>query len=288
MVHLDGGTPDQVMVRDGAALVVNLGETPKERFGARNQSPATRMGTAAVVRDAFTKARDYRARWTEYETKRKEAGAKSTATDKDKKDGGPPSPPDRDLKMEALLPALAGTMPVFVRAHRVDDILTAVRLAEEFKLKLIISHGTEAYKVADLLAAKKIPVVVGPITVQPERIETLGAIYDNAARLSRAGVTIAIQTGESLNARMLPYEASLAVAYGLPWEQAIRALTVNPAEIFGVADRIGSLKPGLDADLIATDGDPLQPLARLRHLMIKGRPVPLTSRQTALYETWRR
>jgi len=288
MVHLDGGTPEQVMVRDGAALVVNLGETPKERFGARNQSPATRMGTAAVVRDAFTKARDYRAKWTEYETKRKETGAKSAASGKDKKDGGPPSPPDRDLKLEALLPALAGTMPVFVRAHRVDDILTAVRLAEEFKLRLVISHGTEAYKVADLLASRKIPVVVGPITVQPERIETLGAIYDNAARLSRAGVTLAIQTGESLNARMLPYEASLAVAYGLPWEQAIRALTVNPAEIFGVADRIGSLKPGLDADLIATDGDPLQPLARLRHLMIKGRPVPLTSRQTALYETWRR
>jgi len=179
-------------------------------------------------------------------------------------------------------------MPVFVRAHRVDDILTAVRLAEEFKLRLIISHGTEAYKVADLLAARKIPVVVGPITVQPERIETLGAIYDNAARLSRAGVTIAIQTGETLNARMLPYEASLAVAYGLPWEQAIRALTVNPAGIFGIADRIGSIRPGLDADLIATKGDPLQPLARLRHLMIKGRPVPLTSRQTALYETWRR
>lgn len=287
VVHLDGGTPDQVLVRDGAALVVNLGETPKERFGARNQSPATRMGTAAVVRDAFTKARDYRAKWADYEAKRKERGAKGTASGKGK-DEGPPSPPDRDLKMEALQPALSGTMPVFVRAHRVDDILTAVRLAEEFKLKLVISHGTEAYKVADLLAARKIPVVVGPITVQPERIETLGAIYDNAARLSRAGVTIAIQTGESLNARMLPYEASLAVAYGLPWEQAIRALTVNPAEIFGVADRIGSLRPGLDADLIATDGDPLQPLARLRHLMIKGRPVPLTSRQTALYESWRR
>ena len=86
---------------------------------------------------------------------------------------------------------------------------------------------------------------------------------------------------------MLPYEASLAVAYGLPWEQAIRAVTVNPAEIFGVADRIGSLRPGLEADLIVTAGDPLQPLARLRHLMIAGRPIPLTSRQTALYERWR-
>ena len=182
---------------------------------------------------------------------------------------------------------LDGTMPVFARAHRVDDIMTAVRLAGEFNFKLILSHGTEAYKVADLLAARNIPVVVGPITVQPDRIETLGAIYDNAARLDRAGVKIAIQTGETLNARMLPYEAALAVAYGLPWEEAIKALTVNPAEIFGVADRIGSLRPGLEADLIVTEGDPLQPLTRLRHLMIAGRPVPLSNRQTELYARWR-
>src|SRR3989442_2212070 len=149
----------------------------------------------------------------------------------DDKEAGPPGRPDRNLKMEALLPALQGKMPVLARAHRVDDILTAVRLADEFKLRLIISHGTEAYKVADLLAAKHIPVVVGPITVQPERVETLGAIYDNAARLNRAGVVIGIQSGETLNDPMLPYEAGLAVAYGLPWEQAIRALTINPATI---------------------------------------------------------
>jgi imidazolonepropionase-like amidohydrolase len=286
VVHLDGATPDQVLVKEGAALVVNFGELPKERYSSRKQIPSTRMGVAAVVRDAFTKALDYRAKWADYEAK-KDAKSKPATGKKGSEGGGPPAPPDRDLKMEALLPALLGKVPVFARAHRVDDILTAVRLAEEFKLHLVISHGTEAYKVADLLASRKIPVVVGPITVQPERVETLGAIYDNAARLQRAGVVIAIQSGETLNARMLPYEAGLAVAYGLPWEQAIRAVTINPAQIFGVADRIGSLKPGLDADLIATEGDPLQPLSRLCHLMIRGRPVPLTSRQTALYEKWR-
>lgn len=289
IVHLDGDTPDGVLVKEGAALVINFGEPPKGRYGARRQSPATRMGVAAVVRDAFTKARNYQAKWTEYETKRSAPSkpAKSKSSSGADKDAGPPTAPERDLKMEALLPALEGKVPVFARAHRVDDILTALRLADEFKLRLIISHGTEAYKVADLLATRKIPVVIGPITVQPDRVETQGAIYDNAARLHRSGVTIAIQSGETLNARMLPYEAGLAVAYGLPWEQAIRAITINPAEMFGVSDRIGSLRPGLDADLIATDGDPLQPLARLRHLMIRGRPVPLTSRQTALYEKWR-
>jgi imidazolonepropionase-like amidohydrolase len=285
VARLDGGSPDQALVRAGAALVVNLGEPPKARYGPRNQSPATRMGIAAVVRDAFTKARDYQVKWDDYERRRREFERGSTAGRK--KIPEKPAPPDRDLKLEALLPALKGEMPVFARAHRVDDILTAVRLADEFGLRLIVSHGTEAYKVADLLAAKKIPVVVGPITTQPDRVETLGAVYDNAARLHRAGVTIAIQTGETLNARMLPYEAALAVAYGLPWDQALRAITVNPAEIFGVADRVGSLKPGVSADLIVTDGDPLQPLSRLRHLMIAGRPIRPGSRQTDLYARWR-
>ncbi|HEX9427518.1 MAG TPA: amidohydrolase family protein, partial [Candidatus Polarisedimenticolia bacterium] len=301
VVRLAGLTPDAVLIRGAAALTINLGEPPKARYGPRNQSPQTRMGVAAVVREAFMKARDYKAKWDDYERKKKEfegggtkPAAPAPASGKGKgaaagkeKPPEPPSAPDRDLKMEALLPALAGAMPVLVRAHRVDDILTAVRLGEEFHLKLILSHATEGYKVADLLAARKIPVVVGPITTQPDRIETLGAIYDNAARLQRAGVTIAIQSGDTLNVRMLPYEASLAVAYGLPWEEAIKAITVNPAEMFGVADRIGRLKPGLEANLIVTDGDPLQPLYALRTLMISGRPVPLTSRQTDLYARWR-
>jgi imidazolonepropionase-like amidohydrolase len=291
IVRLDGGTPDEVLIKEGAALVVNLGEPPKERYGPRSQSPATRMGIAGLVRDAFTKARDYQAKWADYDRKKKEFEERGPTARGKKAGTGKaaerPVPPDRDLKLEALGPALAGKMPVFVRAHRVDDILTAIRLATEFNLKLILSHGTEAYKVADILAAKNIPVAVGPISTQPERLETPGAVYDNAARLQRAGVKIAIQTGETLNARMLPHEAGLAVAYGLPWEEAIKAITISPAEIFGVADRIGSLRPGMDADILVTEGDPLQPLTRLRHLMIKGRPIPLTSRQTGLYEKWR-
>jgi imidazolonepropionase-like amidohydrolase len=300
VVRLDGDSPAAVLVKDRAALIINLGEPPKARYGPKHQSPETRMGIAALVRDAFVKASNYRAKRADYETKLREyekksgakpaSGAKPSTGGKAAGDKAPerPAPPDRDLKLEALLPALEGTMPVLVRAHRVDDILTAVRLADEFKLRLILHHGTEAYKVADLLAARNIPVIVGPITTQPDRIETLGAIYDNAARLHRAGVKIAIQSGDTLNARMLPYEAALAVAYGLPWDEAIRAITVNAAEILGVADRIGTIQPGREADLIVAAGDPLQPLTPLRHLMIKGRPIPLTSRQTALYEKWRR
>jgi imidazolonepropionase-like amidohydrolase len=275
VVRLAGDSPAAVLVREQAALVLNLGEPPKTRYGGRRELPSTRMGIAALIRDTFTKAANYQAKWAAHAAKAPAKGSDAGA------------PPDRDLRMEALLPALRGELPVMARAQRADDIMTAVRVASEFNLKLILSHGAEAYKVADVLAARNIPVVVGPITTQPERMETLGAIYDNAARLHRAGVRIAIQVGDTTNARMLPYEAALAVAHGLPWDEAIRAITVNPAQIFGVADRIGSLRPGLSADLVVTDGDPLQPLTRLRALMIAGRPIPLTSRQTELYGTWR-
>ena len=284
VVDLAGGKPSSVLVRENVALVVNFGEPPKERYKPRHQSPSTRMGIAAVLRDALVAAENYRSKWLHYRVSKRKYDR--GATEGEAK--APPARPDRDLRMEALLPVLEGQRPLFARAHRVDDILTAVRIADEFDLKLIISFGTEAYKIAQLLAAKNIPVVVGPVATQPDRIETLGAIYENAALLHRAGVKIALQSNESLDARMLPHDAALAVAYGLPWEEAIRAITVNPAEILGVADEIGRLKTGMRANLIATKGDPLQPLARLRHLMIDGRPIPLTSMQTELYRKWRR
>lgn len=269
-VRLDGDSPEEVLIREPVAMIVNFGEPPKTRYAEQKKTPMSRMGIAALVRRIFTEARNYRAKWEAHER-----GAEGPA-------------PDRDLRMEALLPVLDGDVPVYARAHRVDDILTAVGIAEEFGVRLILSHGTEAYKVAELLARKGIPVVVGPVSTQPSRIETLGAIYENAALLHAAGVKIAIQSGSGADIRMLPYEAALAVAYGLPWEAAMRALTISPAEIFGVDDRIGALRPGLEANLIVTEGDPLQPLTRLRHLMIAGRPVPLTSHHTELYEKWRK
>jgi imidazolonepropionase-like amidohydrolase len=128
---------------------------------------------------------------------------------------------------------------------------------------------------------------VGPITTQPDRIETAGALYENAARLHDAGVKLAIQTGQTSDARVLPWEAGLAVAYGLPWDAALRAVTLSPAEIFGVADRLGSLDRGKQANIIVTSGDPFQPLSQVRLLLIGGREVPLRSRQDDLAEKYR-
>jgi len=197
--------------------------------------------------------------------------------------GKRPERPERDLRKEALIPVLTGEMPLIVRAHRADDILTAIRIADEFGLRMILDQGTEAYKVAEELAKRRIPVLVGPITTQPDRMETLGAIYENAAKLVEAGVKIAIQTDEVHHVRHLPFEAGLAVAYGLPWEEAIRAITLSPAEIFGAQDKVGSLANGTEANFFVADGDPLELTTHIEQVYIRGSAVPRTNRQIEQY-----
>jgi imidazolonepropionase-like amidohydrolase len=265
----------------------SLGEPPKERYGSRNQLPSTRMGSAALIRTTLIQAREYLDKRDVYERNLLDCEAAKTTRPRKKADKCPPEVPARDLKMEALVPVLKGEVPAIFRAQRMDDILTAVRLAEEFQLRLILSHAAEAYKVAEVLDSRKIPVIVGPITTQPDRIETLGAVYENAAILSEAGVKIALQTDRTNDARTLPWEAGLAVAYGLPWETALRAVTLTPAELFGVADRLGSLEPGKRADILVTTGDPFQPLSQVRHLYIRGREISLRCRQDDLAEKYR-
>ncbi len=217
---------------------------------------------------------------------------KGDLKDKDEKDPGeeepePPEELDRDLKMEALRRALAGEIKVLVRAHRQDDIRAAIRLADEFDLDIVINHGTEAWRVASLLAEKNIPVIVGPINTQPDTWETLGARYDNAELLKRAGVDIAIQSSEAHNVRNLPYMAGLAAAHGLPPDEALEAITIGAARILGIEDDYGSLEPGKVANIAITEGDPLQPRSRLRALYIRGQEVPLVSKQTELYEKFK-
>ncbi|MCZ6688043.1 MAG: amidohydrolase [Planctomycetota bacterium] len=286
VIRLDGDTVEALVILAPAAVHMNLGQPPKGRYGPKNQSPSTRMGIAAVVREAFTKALDYRRKLKDYEERLaayEESKAMGEEEGKEsRREKKKPKPPTRDLVHESLLPVLDGDVPVIARAQRVDDILTAIRLAEEFGLRLILAKATEAYKIADTLAEKGIPVIVGPVTTQPSSMETLGAIYENAAKLHAAGVKISIQTGDAHNVRNLPYQAGLAVTYGLPHEAALRAVTIDAAEILGISDRTGSLKAGKDADIIVVSGDPFQPLTRVEHVLIRGRRIPLSSRQTEL------
>jgi imidazolonepropionase-like amidohydrolase len=286
LVDLSGSDLSDVLIKFPVAMHFSLGEPPKSRYGARTQLPSTRMGNAALIRASLLQARDYLGKWDSYEQKKLACDTAKPRKGK-KEEKCPPERPATDLKLAALAAVLKGELPAIFRAQRMDDILTAVRLAEEFRLKLILSHAAEAYKVADLLAAKKIPVIVGPITTQPDRIETLGAIYENAALLAEAGVTIALQTDRTNDARTLPWEAGLAVTYGLPWDVALRAVTLTPAEIFGVADRMGSLEAGKRADIMIAGGDPFQPLTPIKHLLIRGVERSLRTRQDDLADKYR-
>lgn len=190
------------------------------------------------------------------------------------------------LDLAALQPVLRGEVPLVLEAHRASDIQTAIRIADEYDLRLIISGGTEGWMVAEDLARARVPVLVKVLRNLPESFESLGARYDNAALLRRAGVQVAITTGETYRAFNIRQEAGNAVAYGLPYDEALRAVTLYPAQIFGMADRYGSLEPGKVANVVVWDGDPLELLTDVEHVIIRGREVPLVSRETLLRDRY--
>lgn len=192
------------------------------------------------------------------------------------------------LDLAALQPVLRGELPLVVEAHRASDIQAIIRLANEYNIRLIITGGTEAWMVAGDLARARVPVLVKVLRNLPESFESLGARYENAALLRRAGVQVAITTGETFKAYNIRQEAGNAVAYGLPYDEALRAVTLAPAQIFGVADRYGSLEAGKIADVVVWDGDPLEMLTRVNTVIIRGREVPMTSRETMLRDRYMR
>ena len=192
------------------------------------------------------------------------------------------------VDLEALQPVLAGEIPLVVEAHRASDIRTLLRLAEEFGFRPIVYGGTEAWMVTDELAAARVPVIVKVLQNLPESFEKLGATYENAGRLARAGVPVAITTGDTFRAFTLRQEAGNAVAHGMDPAEALRAITLYPAQIWGVAEDYGSLEPGKVANVVVWDGDPLELLTPVSDLIIRGRQIPLVSRETLLRDRYQR
>jgi len=253
-------TAEEMVLLEPAGMKMALGENPKRVYGLnQKKSPGTRMANAAVLRQALVQAQNYRRQWEHYERH----------AEKD------PSlkPPDRDLRWEALVTVLQRKQKARIHCHRADDILTAVRIAEEFNLDLTIEHGTEGYKIADILAAKNIPVVAGPLFWSREKPEALGLNPKNPGLLARAGVKVAIQTDEMSAVKYLTLNAALAVREGMSEEDALRAITLNAAEIIGVADRVGSLEPGKDADVVLFSGHPFDYRTVVNLVLIDGQVV---------------
>jgi imidazolonepropionase-like amidohydrolase len=190
--------------------------------------------------------------------------------------------------LEALVPVVEGRVPLVVSVDRASDILEAIAFAREEKLKIILDGATEGWRVAAQIAAAGVPVIVDPRQDLPQDFAKLGARLDNAARLQAAGVTIVLKDGEGGNyrARELRYGAGQAVAHGLPHGAALAAITINPARVFGIADRVGSIEPGKDADLVLWSGDPFEPLSQPRAILVRGIEQPLVSRQTLLRDRY--
>jgi imidazolonepropionase-like amidohydrolase len=194
----------------------------------------------------------------------------------------------RDLKLEALAKVTRGDLPLVVAADDERDIRNAVAFAEKQRLRIVLAGGEEAWKVRTLLAEKKIPVILGPTQALPSgEDEGYDEMYTAPGLLYQAGVKFAFGTFGSSDSRTLPYEAANAVSYGLPREEALRAVTVNAAEILGVADKVGTVEVGKVANLVVTDGDPMEMATQFKHVIIGGRDVSLDNRHQELYDRYR-
>ncbi len=273
---------EMLLIRDNAMPLNFTGDQRRNKggFGAR-KFPSTRMGLAAQLRQAFLDAQDYKMKWTDYERKKADAAQNK---DKDKKSGA--LPPKRDLKLEALLPYLDGKKTIVLAAEGPSDLQTAVSLANEFKLKFVLNHISHSQPVLDYVASLKVPVIVGPIYEAPKEDERYDAVYSLPAQLYKRGVKIVFASYSAHNVRNLPDQAGFATAFGLPYEEALKAITINAAEVWGVADQLGSLDVGKTANVVVANGDPLDVKTDVKQVFIAGREVPMTNRQVRLRDEY--
>lgn len=262
-----GKTVDEMLVCAPVAMKMALGENPKRVYGEQKKTPSTRMGNAGVLREWLMKAQDYQDKRERYEQQLTDYKA-------NRGNGKEPEPPERDLRLQALGLVLKREIPAHVHAHRADDMLTALRIAAEFNFRVIFIHATEGYKVAGILAKEGIPCVVGPILFSRTKYELRGMNPKNPAILSEAGVKVAIQTDQMSAVKYILFDAALAVREGMDEQEAIRAITIYPAEILGIANRVGSLEEGKDADIVIMSGPPLHVKdSRVERVFIAGKQV---------------
>lgn len=250
-----GRRVDDMVVKAPVAMKMALGENPKTTYHGKSRSPVTRMATAAIIRGALAEAQRY--------------GALQEKAGLSRADG-----PAYNAKCEALLPVLRGELPVHFHAHRLDDIFTAERIAEEFRLQYVIIHGTQAHVAADLIAGEHMRVLCGPLLCDRSKPELKDLTPANPAFLHQAGVELAIITDHPvIPVQYLAVCAGLAVREGLPYGEALNAITLAPARICGIADRVGSITPGKDADLVLFRDDPLSMAAKPAAVFARGQRV---------------
>ncbi|USS40056.1 amidohydrolase [Thermococcus aggregans] len=251
-----GRTVEDMLVKFPMGMKMAFGENPKNVYGVtQKKMPQTRMANAALIREWLYKTKTY----IEKKEKAKE---------------DPDKAPEFDIRLEALEAVLKGEIPIRAHAHRASDILTAIRIAEEFGVKIVIEHGTEAYKIADIIAKKGIPVVHGPLLLPRHKPELRNLTIESPVILAKAGVEFALST-DALGQVIfeLPIMAAIAVRKGLAPDVALKSMTIVPAKILGIEDRVGSIEEGKDADLVVFSGDPLDIRNKAEMVLINGEIV---------------
>jgi imidazolonepropionase-like amidohydrolase len=260
-VKLRGSTIEQMLIPEtiGGMKMAN-GENPKH-YGAKDKAPMTRMEEAALARGIYEKATQYKAKWEAY-NKAVAAGDKTAKQ------------PDRDLDLEPVVEVLEGKRVVHNHTHRADDIMTALRLSDEFHYRLVVQHGTESCLVVDELAKRHIPVSFTVVDSLGGKFETINLDLGCPGVLERAGIKVALNTDDPItSSRLIIRQAALAVRGGLSEEAALKGLTIYPAEMLDLGSRIGTLEPGKDADFIVLSGPPFSVYTHVLETWIEGQKV---------------
>ncbi|HKV74061.1 MAG TPA: amidohydrolase family protein, partial [Gemmatimonadales bacterium] len=263
IIDLAGDRIETLVTRSPAAMVINLNEYSKSAGGG------SRAGQLERLRQLFADAQEYDRRKADFQKNQMQSLSAPAA------------------ELEALRPILKGELPVVFVANRRSDILSVLRLGNEYKLRMIIEGGTEAWQVAGELAKAGVPVAVNTITNIPS-FDGLGARFDNAALLRAAGVSVIVEEGETGGPRNLRWAAGHAVRFGMNWDDALAAITLAPAKAFGIDAKYGTLTAGKVANVVVWSGDPLDYVSQAEHVFIRGAEIPLVSRQTQLLDRYRK
>lgn len=247
-----GSVVDQMVIKEITGMKVAFGENPKRVYGEQKKMPMTRMAVAAMLRKSLLQAKEYL----------------------NKKSRPQTDPPEMDLGLEQFSLVLENKIPLRAHAHRADDIMTALRIAQEFKIPVVVEHCTEGHLIVEELKAAQVPVVIGPSLTSRAKVELKGRTFKTPGVLSQAGVKVALCTDHpEVPIQYLSLCAALAVREGMKEEDALKAITIHAAEILGVEDRVGSLEPGKDADVIVVDGPILEVKSRMKRVFINGKQV---------------
>jgi imidazolonepropionase-like amidohydrolase len=277
LINLSGWTPQEMVVKAPVAMHLQF---PRIRSGGFDDQPQDEEAQKEAQKNYTSQLDKLRDVLHDAQAYGKAAAART-------KDGSVKRF-DRDMVLEALVPVVEGRVPVVIHADTARDIRAAIKFADEFKLKTILAGAQDVARVVKEIKAHDIPVILGPILDVPNREDDpYDLVFTNAKTLHDAGIRFAIQSTDSHNARNLPYHAAMCAAFGLPKDVALKAITIFPAEIFGVADKLGSLEVGKMANVIITDGDPLEITTNVKRVFIAGEDIPMDTFQTLLYQKFK-